>query len=213
MHHNEIVVAAEDFDGSKLTFTPARNGRNAYAITYSGKKLVLKGSSDLQLVERRLAQNCVSHGNKYFTYHQTNTPLLNALNAISNQTSALYGVGFIDPVKEGIFKAESVDAKNPDSFNYPPVWKVKSCLQIGKKFHIKYVNVREKILHRATPLLLAPEVKDEQLCVICLEREKEYAAIPCGHMCLCAGCSDVVRSSGRCPLCVAEIAGIYKIYR
>lgn len=211
MHHNEIVVAAEDFDGSKLTFTRARKGRNAYNISYSGKKLILRGSSDLQLVERRLAKNCISRGDKYFTYHQTNASLLNALKAISNQTSVLYGVEFIDPVKEGIFKAESVDAKNADSFTYPPVWKVKSCLQIGKKFHIKYVNVREKILHHVTPLPL--EVKDEQLCVICLENEKHYAVIPCGHMCLCASCSDVVRNRCQCPICMTEVAGVYRIYR
>lgn len=213
MHHNEIVVSTEEFDASKLAFTPANRGRKTYTITYAGKRLVLKGSSDLQLIERRVAQNCVSRGDKYFTYHQTNASLLAALEAIANKVSLLYGVGFINPVKEGLFKAESVDAKHADSFTYPAVWKVKSCVQIGKKCHIKYVNVREKILPCALPLPAAPEVKDEQLCVICLENEKRYAVIPCGHLCLCAECSDVVRDSGRCPICLADVAGVYRIYQ
>lgn len=213
MHRNNAFISTDEFDVSLLAFTPTRGGRNAYTITYAGKKLVLKGSSDLQLVERRLAQNCVSHREKYFTYHQTDASLLAALGAIANKVSLLYGKGFIDPVKEGIFKAESANTKNADSFTYLPVWKVKSCLQIGQKCHVKYVNVREKILHRTLPLPVVPEVKDEQLCVICLENEKRYAVIPCGHLCLCAECGDVVRGSCQCPICLADVAGIYKIYR
>lgn len=213
MHRNEIVVSAEDFDTSKLVFIPRSGGRNPYSITYDDKELILKGSSDIQLVERRLTQNCISRGEKYFTYHQTDESLLEALNAIASKVSLFYGKGYINPVKEGIFKAESTIIKCADNFTYPPLWRVKSCLQIGKKFHIKYVNVHEKFLSRTLPLHVAPEVKDEQLCVICLENEKRYAVIPCGHLCLCVCCADLIRGSGQCPICMTKVDDIYKIYQ
>ena len=38
-------------------------------------------------------------------------------------------------------------------------------------------------------------------CTICLDDDAEYAAVPCGHRCLCFNCSKTV---SQCPICVGQ---------
>lgn len=62
----------------------------------------------------------------------------------------------------------------------------------------------------APPLLVPNNVVHEtksKLCVICLDREKEYVCLPCGHLCLCGGrCRDyVIDKSRKCPVCRVEV--------
>lgn len=40
----------------------------------------------------------------------------------------------------------------------------------------------------------------QKMCVICLEERKSVVLVPCGHFCLCSGCS-VTYSSDVCPAC------------
>ena len=57
---------------------------------------------------------------------------------------------------------------------------------------------------------------DSANCVVCLTEAKTHACVPCGHLCLCAGCTDLLkmdasrRSRGRgrkpaCPLCRSPV--------
>lgn len=46
----------------------------------------------------------------------------------------------------------------------------------------------------------------QKMCVICLEERKTVVLIPCGHYCLCNGCS-VAYSSKQCPACRRNIEG------
>ena len=50
---------------------------------------------------------------------------------------------------------------------------------------------------------------EEKLCVVCVEREKELALVPCGHVCLCSVC---FRSVTSCPMCRAEFTSSVRIY-
>jgi hypothetical protein len=51
--------------------------------------------------------------------------------------------------------------------------------------------------------------KDEE-CVICYTHKKQYACIPCGHLCLCYECKN--NTASKCPICNEELDGIYKIF-
>jgi hypothetical protein len=53
-----------------------------------------------------------------------------------------------------------------------------------------------------------PSVEDE-LCAVCLDLEREYAMIPCGHRCLCRGCFDQIlgTEAPRCPMCNTFLQG------
>ena len=47
------------------------------------------------------------------------------------------------------------------------------------------------------------ENDESLLCVICLAADKTHVFVPCGHICCCGRCSDIImqRSSKICPVC------------
>jgi hypothetical protein len=50
-------------------------------------------------------------------------------------------------------------------------------------------------------------------CVVCFERPREKAAIPCGHRCLCRVCADNFSCPGaKCPVCRTEIMMMCEIF-
>ena len=50
-------------------------------------------------------------------------------------------------------------------------------------------------------------------CVVCKESRKEYAFLPCGHMCVCEGCAALIQGQDRtCPLCRGVSTFIMKIF-
>ena len=46
-------------------------------------------------------------------------------------------------------------------------------------------------------------------CAICLDDDAEFAAVPCGHRCLCASCSRTVT---HCPMCRAQMSAVLRIF-
>ena len=46
-------------------------------------------------------------------------------------------------------------------------------------------------------------------CAICLDDDAEFAAVPCGHRCLCANCSKTVT---HCPMCRAQMSAVLRIF-
>ena len=56
---------------------------------------------------------------------------------------------------------------------------------------------------------IVTENKLEQ-CNVCLSNKKNYACVPCGHLCLCGECSNKI--TDKCPICNNEITSIIKIF-
>lgn len=58
---------------------------------------------------------------------------------------------------------------------------------------------------------------DRGLCVVCQDEEATLAVVDCGHLALCAGCSDLVMATTRvCPMCRTRIVTpqrLIRIYR
>jgi len=59
--------------------------------------------------------------------------------------------------------------------------------------------------------------KDEEekcLCCICLVNKADSAPTPCGHVCGCQSCLEIVMGSNRnnCPICRARIEGIQRVH-
>jgi tetratricopeptide (TPR) repeat protein len=46
-------------------------------------------------------------------------------------------------------------------------------------------------------------------CVVCLEMQAQIAVIPCGHVCLCAGCNQ---HQHFCPICRVPVTGSLRVY-
>ncbi len=56
--------------------------------------------------------------------------------------------------------------------------------------------------------------RDENLCVVCLKREKTNAFVPCGHMCVCDECGPIIMETSRkCPICSGNSSMQLHIYK
>ena len=50
-------------------------------------------------------------------------------------------------------------------------------------------------------------------CCVCLDNEKSWIFIPCGHMCVCKGCAhDIMLDSRECPLCRQTTTAIFQVF-
>ena len=60
-----------------------------------------------------------------------------------------------------------------------------------------------------------PEIDNDHLCVICMDREKNAVLIPCGHHSFCDPCGQDLmmreRPEPRCPLCRDPVAQCYRL--
>lgn len=51
--------------------------------------------------------------------------------------------------------------------------------------------------------------EDGKYCTVCLCNKKQYAIVPCGHLCVCSECSVMLT---HCPLCRGTKQGVLRIY-
>lgn len=59
-----------------------------------------------------------------------------------------------------------------------------------------------------------PDISEEEACVVCLSRRKSYVCVPCGHLCLCAGCArDFTGAGNTCPLCRKPVGSLMKVFQ
>ena len=53
-------------------------------------------------------------------------------------------------------------------------------------------------------------------CSICLSAPSTHAMVPCGHLCMCTGCSNMLRltprAANRCPICRTSSTQVLKIH-
>ena len=87
--------------------------------------------------------------------------------------------------------------------------------EVGARAHNDEPDVEQaKQEKEALPMTPHETTLDEQFCVICLERERTHALVPCGHRCLCAQCCErlVTEASAKCPLCTTPLMQGLRIY-
>jgi hypothetical protein len=54
------------------------------------------------------------------------------------------------------------------------------------------------------------KTRNSNACTICWDHDAIVAAMPCGHLCLCEGCSNGMLE---CPICRTKIDQKVKIFR
>lgn len=65
---------------------------------------------------------------------------------------------------------------------------------------------------QASSKINAVPIETEE-CAVCMEVQKTHAFVPCGHRCVCVGCSEaIMKSSKKCPLCNQVSACAIKVY-
>lgn len=98
--------------------------------------------------------------------------------------------------KKGVARASSGERKEP--VRREGDW---NCSQCG------FLNfaIRKECLECSTPR----EVKDEELCVVCVDAKRNVAFVPCGHQCCCQGCGDQLTE---CPICKHAVTRRMRIF-
>ncbi len=61
------------------------------------------------------------------------------------------------------------------------------------------------------------DLHEQSLCVVCLEKQAEFALFPCGHKCVCEDHAAAItgstqRGRGACPLCREHVLTYQRIY-
>lgn len=70
----------------------------------------------------------------------------------------------------------------------------------------------QHLSHFAAALGDEQHMDEETECVVCLSALRNTACVPCGHVCMCAGCADVVQqASSECPVCRAPMDMVIQI--
>ena len=67
----------------------------------------------------------------------------------------------------------------------------------------------------AEPVFFALGTSD-MACVVCLSTRAKVGCVPCGHLCVCAGCMPPnLRPAGpmrKCPVCRKDVAQLLKVF-
>ncbi|KAL0035544.1 hypothetical protein WJX77_011524 [Trebouxia sp. C0004] len=77
-------------------------------------------------------------------------------------------------------------------------------------------NTSSKVLAHCTqnPGTIRGSVAAADICSVCMDAQKHWACIPCGHLAMCKHCSvRVKRLTGRCPICSQRIKQVMQVYR
>lgn len=67
----------------------------------------------------------------------------------------------------------------------------------------------EIISMKADEVVKGDNVPLDDLCVVCMERRRVCAFLPCGHSVSCYSCAELMET---CPVCRSEITGLCRIY-
>jgi hypothetical protein len=72
---------------------------------------------------------------------------------------------------------------------------------------------QQEILNRLTAIEKILKKSQVKLCVVCWERERNHALIPCGHYMLCGDCAfNVLSGKAVCPYCDKRIVDLQHIW-
>jgi hypothetical protein len=87
---------------------------------------------------------------------------------------------------------------------------------LQKRKHSVQESLKELPPARRARISLEKEgCSTQDFCVVCHDQKPVMAVVPCGHLCLCEGCSSscMERSGSRlCPLCRGSMQSTMKIY-
>jgi len=110
-------------------------------------------------------------------------------------------------ILETVVGALPEDASTPEVIISPPASEKQDISMTESKKRDALDSVME--IQDTSKRAKTEPLKEEELCVICLDKKKEILLLPCKHLCLCSGCSSSVSD---CPLCRLAIASKTTVY-
>ena len=120
------------------------------------------------------------------------------------QANAVHRDRMIKKADQDRQRIASVSANTPVALTETVLWETELC-------------------HRMADFVLCPEESKQPVeltncergdgaCVVCWSGFKSHLCVPCGHLCLCAACSDLEDPLAHCPICRTDITEIIKLF-
>mmetsp|Transcript_6838 Transcript_6838/g.6123 ORF Transcript_6838/g.6123 Transcript_6838/m.6123 type:complete len:121 (+) Transcript_6838:814-1176(+) len=83
----------------------------------------------------------------------------------------------------------------------------KSCPECRSK--VKKYHMYTKKIEKKPSMKRDESIREDLLCVICMDKKKDCGFLPCEHFCACKRCAqDIWKTSGKCPMCRKNIKGL-----
>lgn len=94
-----------------------------------------------------------------------------------------------------------------------PIWGGHDCASMPRMCHNLLKNVAEQIeIEEQEPQKEPAQGGEEEECVICLDKPRTHAIVPCGHLAYCAECAKSLPAA-ECAVCKGTIDTLCRIYR
>ena len=94
------------------------------------------------------------------------------------------------------------------SMVYDGVWKDDEKHGFGKEYDDVGNIIREGIWENDK---FSKEITDDELCIICFQEKRSIAFLPCGHFCICQGCSKKYTDK-KCLVCRKQFKNKQRIF-
>uniref|UniRef100_A0A914HL54 RING-type domain-containing protein n=1 Tax=Globodera rostochiensis TaxID=31243 RepID=A0A914HL54_GLORO len=101
---------------------------------------------------------------------------------------------------------KKIDQINRYQFNVPDSWNVELCANSKFQHVITHIITNRGEKRRLSDIIGSNSTK----CVMCMEKERETAFDPCGHLFTCNKCS---KNLTKCPICDMKIEAKLTIYK
>ena len=104
-------------------------------------------------------------------------------------------------------RAQSYESKSVDLEKKLEIQK-----RIATNWERKFTEVQKRLfMMEKRPQVVKQQLSgDEIMCVICMERKRQFLLRPCNHYCVCNTCKSTLQN--KCPLCRKLIRNYEKIY-
>ena len=75
-------------------------------------------------------------------------------------------------------------------------------------------QMRTRVGSSVVPPAAPHQDTEETMCVVCFDAPKQYAMLPCMHMCACETCAQrlMATESAHCPLCRVPIERTARVF-
>ena len=79
---------------------------------------------------------------------------------------------------------------------------------------LRLQEMRARVGSIVVPPAASHQGTEETMCVVCFDAPKDHLIVPCGHMCVCAGCAELLTKTRTptCPVCREPIQQTVKVF-
>ena len=74
------------------------------------------------------------------------------------------------------------------------------------------MDIQDAYAAETAALAVMEREESASLCVVCMEKQADFAMIPCGHKCVCEIHAAIMCRQGLCPVCRKTVQTFQRIW-